>query len=96
MAKDGEIGKCRDFLFDDDHCWAIRYMVADTARWLARRKVLIAPIWVDHIRWADESVHVNMNKERIEQSPTYDPKQPVNLGYEARLYDYYGRPVAKP
>ena len=94
-ASDGDIGHVEDFIIDDT-MWSIRYLVVDTRNWLPGRKVLIAPIWVDHIRWADESVHVNMNRERIEQSPRYDPKQPVNLAYEARLYDYYGRPVAKP
>jgi hypothetical protein len=32
-AEDGEIGRCKDFLFDDRH-WAIRYMVVDTRKWL--------------------------------------------------------------
>ena len=30
-ARDGEIGRCHDFLFDDRH-WTIRYMVADTTQ----------------------------------------------------------------
>lgn len=95
QALDGDIGHVEDFVIDDT-MWSIRYLVIDTRNWLPGRKVLIAPTWVDHIRWADETVDVNMNKERIEQSPSYDPKQPVNLGYEARLYDYYGKPVARP
>jgi len=28
-ARDGEIGRCKDFLFDDQ-LWTVRYMVADT------------------------------------------------------------------
>ena len=45
-ATDGEIGRCKDFLFDDRH-WTIRYMVADTHKWLPGRKVLISPISLD-------------------------------------------------
>ena len=30
---DGEIGKVKEFYFDDRH-WTIRYLVADTANWL--------------------------------------------------------------
>ena len=30
-AQDGQIGRCKDFLFDDEH-WTIRYMAADTGR----------------------------------------------------------------
>lgn len=30
-AEDGNIGKCRDFLFDDKF-WTVRYMVVDTGK----------------------------------------------------------------
>ena len=30
-AADGEIGRCKDFLFEDDS-WTVRYMVADTSK----------------------------------------------------------------
>jgi hypothetical protein len=39
---DGEIGKVKEFYFDDQH-WAIRYLVADTGSWLMGRRVLISP-----------------------------------------------------
>ena len=39
-ALDGQIGKCLDFLFDDNS-WAVRYLVVDTNQWLPRQKVLI-------------------------------------------------------
>ena len=39
---DGEIGKVKEFYFDDQH-WAIRYLVADTGNWLTGRQVLISP-----------------------------------------------------
>jgi len=39
---DGDIGKVKDFYFDDHH-WTIRYLVADTGDWLADRLVLISP-----------------------------------------------------
>jgi hypothetical protein len=39
---DGEIGKVKEFYFDDRH-WTIRYLVADTGNWLAGRQVLISP-----------------------------------------------------
>jgi hypothetical protein len=93
-ARDGDIGHVEDLIIDDT-MWSIRYLVIDTRNWLPGRKVLVAAPWVDHIRWADETVHVAMDKEQIEKSPPYDPKEPVNLAYEARLYDYYGRPAAR-
>jgi PRC-barrel domain protein len=45
-AKDGDIGEVYDFIFDDKN-WTVRYVVADTQRWLPGRKVLISPIIVD-------------------------------------------------
>jgi hypothetical protein len=44
-ATDGEFGRCKDFLFDDEK-WVTRYMVVDTGKWLPGRKVLISPISV--------------------------------------------------
>ena len=41
-ALDGDIGKVREFYFDDQH-WAIRYLIADTGSWLSDRQVLISP-----------------------------------------------------
>ena len=38
-ARDGDIGEANDFIFDDKN-WTVRYLVADTNRWLPGRKVL--------------------------------------------------------
>ena len=48
VAADGEIGHCRDFLFDDEQ-WTIRYMVAETGAWHTGRKVLISPISIGEL-----------------------------------------------
>jgi len=42
-AEDGEVGKVRDFYFDDQE-WTMRYLVADTGKWLPGRLVLISPV----------------------------------------------------
>jgi len=42
-ARDGEIGRCKDYLFDDQF-WAVRQMVADTGKWLPGRRVWISSI----------------------------------------------------
>jgi hypothetical protein len=41
-SKDGEIGKVKEFYFDDKH-WTIRYLVADTGNWLTGNQVLLSP-----------------------------------------------------
>jgi hypothetical protein len=34
-----------------------------------------------------------MPRQKIKNSPEWNPSAPINREYEARLYDYYGRPV---
>ncbi len=36
------ICKIKEFYFDDHH-WVVRYLVADTGKWLAERLVLLSP-----------------------------------------------------
>lgn len=92
-ARDGHIGHVEDYVIDDT-AWLIRYIVVDTRDWLPGRKVLLAPVWIDSVDWARRNVVVTKTRDEIERSPEYHPDQPVNLAYESRLYDYYGRPVA--
>jgi hypothetical protein len=37
-------------------------------------------------------LHVEMSREQIRGSVEFDPSAPINREYEARLFDYYGRP----
>lgn len=90
-ASDGEIGHVEDFILEDEE-WRIRYLVVDTGKWLPGKKVLVAPMWIKDILWADSMVVVNLTKEEIENSPPYSPELPINRDYEEVLYDYYGRP----
>lgn len=90
---DGIVGHVEDFILDSES-WTIRYMVVDTRDWLPGRKVLVSPEWISKVNWPEQQVAVELLSERIENSPPYDPSQPINSTYESRLYDYYGRPAA--
>lgn len=90
-AEDDEIGRCKDFLFDD-RLWVVRYILADTGKWLPGRKVLISLDWIESVSWLENEVKVDVTSEAIKNSPEFDPSQPVNREYEIVLYDYYGRP----
>jgi sporulation protein YlmC with PRC-barrel domain len=90
-ATNGEIGHVEDFILDDEQ-WTVRYLVVDTRKWLSGKRVLVSPEWVDTIRWRDRIVRVELSKEQIRDSPSYDPYQAVNRQDEVHLYDYYGRP----
>jgi hypothetical protein len=87
-ARDGEIGRVEDFIFEDES-WRILYMVVDVGGWLVGRKVLVSPSWVQQVRWADSEVQVDLAKETIQNSPEYDPAAPLTRDFETRLYDHY-------
>ena len=87
-ALDGEIGKVKDFYFDDS-TWTIRYLVVNTGNWLSDRKVLISPEAVDKLDWEQKLFFVNLTKEQVEKSPDIDTDKPVSRQQEARLYEYY-------
>ena len=91
QAEDGDVGSVADFLVDDKS-WNIRYLVVDTAQWLSRDKVLIAPDWVTEVDWALREVQVGLTREEVENAPSFDQSEPIERSYEVRLYDYYGRP----
>jgi hypothetical protein len=90
-ATDGDIGHVDDFIADDEN-WVIRYLAVDTRNWLPGRTVLMSPDWVESISWEEKRVHVDVDKATVENSPPYDPSQPINREYETQVYDYYGRP----
>jgi hypothetical protein len=90
-AVDGSIGRLDDLIVDTDR-WFIRYAVVDTGNWLLNRPVLVALGWIERIDWSASTVRVDLAKEKIADSPVFDPLEPVNRDYEKRLYDFYGRP----
>ena len=90
-ATDGDIGRCKDFLFDDVK-WNIRYMVAEPRTWLPGRKVLVSPHWINNVSWSERKVFFELSKEKIENGPQYNPAEPPNRKYEDVLYNYYGFP----
>jgi hypothetical protein len=91
-ATDNAIGHVSDFVIDDE-AWVVRYFVLNTSNWGFGKKVLIAPHWVNQLSWPDRQMHVDLSSEGIRNSPEWDPNAAINREYEARLYDYYGRPV---
>ena len=89
---DGEIGKVKEFYFDDRH-WTIRYLVAETGSWLASRKVLISPYALNGAIESEKDISVNLTKKQIEKSPSLDRHKPVSRQFEDDYYGYYGWPT---
>lgn len=87
---DGDIGRCRDFLFDDAH-WTVRYLELNTSRWLLGRRVLVSPAAVGIPDFDDKRLSVELTKEAIESAPGLEKDQPVSRQYEAEFSRHYGQ-----
>ena len=89
---DGDIGKVKDFYFDDQH-WAIRYLVADTGEWLMGRQVLISPYALFGALKPEQRIAVNLTTKQIENCPPLYSDKPVSQQFEADYNRYYGWPI---
>lgn len=90
-ATDGPIGHIEDIIAEDD-TWFIRYFVVDTKPWIFGRKVLVGFDWLRDINWSNKTVKLDLTREKIKNSPEYDPTAPINREWETVVYDYYGQP----
>jgi sporulation protein YlmC with PRC-barrel domain len=91
---DGEIGRVKEFYFDDRH-WTIRYLVADTGTWLPGRQVLISPYALGAINKDihNQQIAINLTKKQIEDSPSLDSDKPVSRQFEENYNGYYDWPT---
>lgn len=89
---DGEIGRVKEFYFDDRH-WTIRYLVADTGDWLPGRQVLLSPRALISVNKEEQHIGIGLTKKQIEDSPSLDSDKPVSRQYEATYSGYYGWPM---
>ena len=90
-SRDGEIGKVKEFYFDDRH-WTIRYLVADTGNWLTGRQVLISPYALIAVVKGEEHITIDLTKKQIEDSPSLDSDKPVSRQFEEAYDGYYEWP----
>jgi uncharacterized protein YrrD len=90
-AQDGPIGRVRDLYFDDRR-WIIRYLVVDTAHWLAGRRVLISPLSLQGMEAEARTLPASLIKEQVANSPDFDTERPVSRQHEVEFNQYYGLP----
>ncbi|TDQ42178.1 PRC-barrel domain-containing protein [Aureibacillus halotolerans] len=88
-AVDGEVGKVKDFYFDDQS-FVVRYVVADTRTWFFGGKVLLSPKSFERLDPQEQLIHVNLTKDQIKDSPKPEEHEPINRQYEKELSDFHG------
>ncbi len=89
QARDGSIGKLKDFLVEDIH-WAVRYLVVDVGSWLHGREVLISPSALVGLNPGSAAIAVDLTKDQVRDSPPIETDKPVSRQHEADLHGYYG------
>jgi hypothetical protein len=89
-ATDGDIGHVQGLLVEED-TWAIRYIVVETSHWWSGHLVLIAPEWIRHVSWAENTVAVNLRRQAVKGAPPYDSAVELDRMLEMDIYNHYGR-----
>jgi len=87
-ATDGEIGKVKEFYFDDS-TWTIRYLIVETGSWLFGRKILLSTEALLTPDWEKQIFHVDLTMEQIKGSPEIDTDKPISRQHETDLLNYY-------
>jgi hypothetical protein len=93
QAKDDIIGNVKDVYFDD-HKWRVRYLVADTGRWLTERLILLSPVCLRFPDWSAKLFPVNLTRTEIEKSPALSRDLPVSREKELEMIEYYHWPLS--
>ena len=88
-ARDGEIGRLREVLFDDRY-WSTLYIVVRSGNWLLGREVLIVPSMVDALDQDNRILNIDLTREQIENSPEVDTSLPISRHFENDYFVYYG------
>jgi len=91
VASDGEIGKVKEFLFDDQ-TWKIRYLVVRAGHWISKEKVLISPVAVTDVDVDAFRIHLSLTQDQVKNSPDVDTDSPVSRQFETTYHDYYHWP----
>jgi len=90
-AIDGEIGHVEDYLFEEAD-WTVRFLIVDAKTWWSDKKVLISRRSVRDIDDPNKLIHLNVDRERVKNSPAYNPSVGVDPAFETYYHSYYDGP----
>jgi len=90
-ATDGAIGHVQDFLIDNAS-WGVRYLIVDTSNWWVGQHVLISPYAVKSVDWSERHVRLDLTREKIKSSPSWNPSNNIDGEFERRLHSHYDWP----
>jgi len=89
-AIDGEIGHLSDLVIEDTD-WSIHYLIVDTSNWWMGQKVLISPRSAQDIRWTEHLIYLDVDRQKVQDSPSYDPAKPLDRAHEDQMAGHYAK-----
>jgi uncharacterized protein YrrD len=87
-AIDGEKGKVKNFLFDEEE-WTVRYIEVELGNFFRDKRVLIPKEFFGEPDWNEKVFPVQLTVEMIKNSPDLGFDLPVSRKYEANLLHHY-------
>jgi uncharacterized protein YrrD len=88
QAIDGEKGKIKNFLFDED-TWTVRYFEVDIGNFLRDKRVLIPKEFVGEPQRENKHFPIQLTVEMIKNAPDLDFDLPISRKYEEELISHY-------
>lgn len=77
-AKDCQIGRVEDFIFEEDETWLVRSLVVKIGKGFYSKKVVIAALFVELISFGKSTVYLSLLRDTIRNSPEYDREEHIN------------------
>ncbi len=90
-ATDGNIGHVQDFLVESES-WGVRYLVIGTSNWWIGQHVLISPYAVREVDWSDHHIKLDVARDKVKSSPSWNPADTMNGDFEKRLQSHHNWP----
>lgn len=87
-AVDGEKGKVKNFLFDEE-TWIIRYLEVDIGGFFSDNRVLIPINFVGLPDWDKQHIPIQLTTEMLKNSPDLEFDLPISRKYEKDLLSHY-------
>ncbi|HEV2325690.1 MAG TPA: PRC-barrel domain-containing protein [Terracidiphilus sp.] len=89
VAINGEAGRVRDFLFDDES-WQVRHVVLDVGSWLRRRDVVVPESAFRFPNWERKLLRVRLTRAEVRNCPDIDSERPVWRQQAIAMRKYFG------
>jgi hypothetical protein len=88
-AKDGEIGRCVDFLIDEK-IWSARYLVVEAGPWLSGRRLILSPYALSKAEWTSRHLVLDTTRAQVETAPLLEDHAQLSREHEMDLFRHYG------